>query len=68
MNNAYRGERITYLPVYLSINQKLSSVALVAGSQSLFAIFASLLHQKLLDSSASSLFPLPFPNNLKLSL
>jgi hypothetical protein len=45
-----------------------SSVTLVVGSQSLFAIVASLLRLRVLNSSASSLFPLPFPISFRVFL
>ena len=52
-----------YLSIIQSINQ-FSSGPPVSDSASLFAIFASLLHHNLLNSSASSHFPLPFPSLL----
>jgi hypothetical protein len=51
------------LNIYLSIS--VFSVTPVTGSQSLFAIVAGLLLLQVLNSSVSSLFPLPFPTSFR---
>jgi hypothetical protein len=51
------------LNIYLSIS--VFSVTPVTGSQSLFAIVAGLLLLQVLNSSVSSLFPIPFPTSFR---